>query len=154
MGSLTPTAESLAGGLGAARRVHGCIRPASTSRSVTIVGGGTPVRRLVRLILSELNVTCAFADGVDEVRSDLVIYCCARLEPETLVQARRQAFAPLVVLTTDDGEEAHARARDLGVDAVVLMPFDPEQLLGLASYLLPTRYEIAPLDWTIAAPVQ
>jgi len=116
---------------------------------ILVIEDSAPIRRLVEICLREVGPTIiTAADGPSGVQS-------ARTDPPALVvldiglpgmhgwdvlaEIRKQpegARIPVLILTAHANEEDRFRSGDDGADAFMTKPFDPTDLVALASSLL------------------
>jgi two-component system chemotaxis response regulator CheY len=122
------------------------------SATILIVDDSKMVRRMVRGALEEdRHQVVEAADGrealdlVSDARPDLVITDVNMPEMDglTLIQELRRRpdadLLPILVLTTEAGENMKQRGRQAGATGWVVKPFDPVQLREVAACALRLR---------------
>jgi len=116
-------------------------RPLS-SRTILAVDDSASMRQMVKYTLEGAGYTVVqAADGVDALDyarradADLVLtdVNMPRMDGITLVRELRALnnykFTPMLVLTTESGQETRQRGKQAGATGWIVKPFNPEQLL-------------------------
>lgn len=116
-------------------------RPLSP-RTILAVDDSASMRQMVKYTLEGAGYTVVqAADGVDALDyarradADLVLtdVNMPRMDGITLVRELRALnnykFTPMLVLTTESGQETRQRGKQAGATGWIVKPFNPEQLL-------------------------
>ena len=116
-------------------------RPLSP-RTILAVDDSASMRQMVKYTLENAGYTVVqAADGVDALDyarradADLVLtdVNMPRMDGITLVRELRALgnykFTPMLVLTTESGQETRQRGKQAGATGWIVKPFNPEQLL-------------------------
>ena len=113
------------------------------SLSVLAVDDSRTMRDMLRLTLTDAGITPHLAeDGVhglevlDGLAPDAIItdINMPRMDGFGFIDAVRAqeeySSIPILVLTTESGEELKTRAREAGATGWIVKPFDPQKLVG------------------------
>jgi DNA-binding response OmpR family regulator/signal transduction histidine kinase len=115
--------------------------PKRERRRILIASDSAPNRRIIRSILGQAGHRIELAETVGEARQglesraidvlllDLTGAPGADYEAARLCRRVRPSLT-IVALTKDSAAEAQRRAREIGIDAVVPKPVEPQQLLA------------------------
>jgi Response regulators consisting of a CheY-like receiver domain and a winged-helix DNA-binding domain len=123
--------------------------PGAAARTILAVDDSASMRQMVRFTLegAGYNVVQA-ADGVEALElakstaADLVLtdVNMPRMDGLTLVRELRALssykFTPMLVLTTESGQETKQRGKQAGATGWIVKPFNPEQLLATIARVL------------------
>lgn len=121
------------------------------SKTVLIVDDSESLRHLVRIVLNdagyELIEACDGNDALDKLRNRKVNLIISDVNMpnmdgltfvKTLKSLPQHKFTPVIMLTTSFCEEARHEAREVGVKAWMVKPFDRAQLLDMVTrFVLP-----------------
>jgi two-component system, chemotaxis family, chemotaxis protein CheY len=122
-------------------------------KTIMIIDDATAIRQVVELTLKESGYdTVQASDGNDALskingaRIDLII-CDVNMPNlngigflEALKNDDKYSsykFTPIIMLTTEAGEDMKNRGKELGAKAWLVKPFKPDQLLSSVEKLLP-----------------
>jgi two-component system chemotaxis response regulator CheY len=119
------------------------------SKHILIVDDSTSVRQMVEATLKTANYTVTAAkDGLEALnfcksnRYDFVLtdQNMPNMDGLTLIKSLRSmpvyATTPIVVLTTEAGDNMKAQGRAAGATGWMVKPFDPAKLLEIAKKVL------------------
>lgn len=116
---------------------------------ILAVDDSASMRQMVRFTLEAAGYTVLQAsDGVEALElarskcADLVLtdVNMPRMDGLTLVRELRSLesykFVPMLVLTTESGQDTKARGKQAGATGWIVKPFNPEQLLATIARVL------------------
>ncbi len=119
------------------------------AKSILVVDDSTSLRQVVAIALKKEGYDVIEAsDGQDALdkltggKIHLVIsdVNMPRMDGITFVKELKKRadykFTPIIMLTTESGDEMKAAGREAGVKAWVVKPFKPEQMLTAVSKLI------------------
>lgn len=122
---------------------------AAASRTILTVDDSASMRQMVRYTLEGAGYTVVqAADGVEALElakastADLVLtdVNMPRMDGIALVRELRSLeayrYTPVLVLTTESGQETKQRGREAGATGWIVKPFNPEQLLATIARVL------------------
>jgi len=113
-----------------------------SNRTILAVDDSASMRQMVRYTLEGAGYTVVqAADGLDALdyarRADAALVLTdvnmPRMDGITLVRELRALdnyrFTPMLVLTTESGQETRQRGKQAGATGWIVKPFNPEQLI-------------------------
>ncbi|HEY4368671.1 MAG TPA: response regulator [Steroidobacteraceae bacterium] len=122
---------------------------AAASQTILAVDDSASMRQMVRFTLEGAGYKVVQAsDGVEALElaknggADLVLtdVNMPRMDGIELVQKLRALdgykFVPMLVLTTESGQEIKSRGKQAGATGWIVKPFNPEQLLATIARVL------------------
>lgn len=123
--------------------------PGAASQVILAVDDSASMRQMVRYTLEGAGYTVVQAgDGVEALElaktttADLVLtdVNMPRMDGLTLVRELRALstykFTPMLVLTTESGQDTKQRGKQAGATGWIVKPFNPEQLLATIAKVL------------------
>jgi two-component system chemotaxis response regulator CheY len=123
--------------------------PAAASQTILAVDDSASMRQMVRYTLEGAGYKVVQAsDGVEALEfaktgaADLVLtdVNMPRMDGIELVRELRALqeykFVPMLVLTTESGQETKLRGKQAGATGWIVKPFNPEQLLATIARVL------------------
>jgi two-component system, chemotaxis family, chemotaxis protein CheY len=123
--------------------------PSTAGQVILAVDDSASMRQMVRYTLEGAGYqVIQAADGVEALElaksrsADLVLtdVNMPRMDGLTLVRELRglqsYKFTPMLVLTTESGQETKQRGKQAGATGWIVKPFNPEQLLATIARLL------------------
>jgi len=123
--------------------------PAAASQTILAVDDSASMRQMVRYTLEGAGYKVVQAsDGVEALEfakngaADLVLtdVNMPRMDGIELVRELRALdeykFVPVLVLTTESGQETKMRGKQAGATGWIVKPFNPEQLLATIARVL------------------
>ncbi len=123
--------------------------PGAAGQTILAVDDSASMRQMVRYTLESAGYTVVqAADGVEALElakanpADLVLtdVNMPRMDGLTLVRELRALstykFTPMLVLTTESGQDTKQRGKQAGATGWIVKPFNPEQLLATIAKVL------------------
>jgi two-component system, chemotaxis family, chemotaxis protein CheY len=123
--------------------------PAAPSQTILAVDDSASMRQMVRLTLEGAGYKVVqAADGVEALKyaksagCDLVLtdVNMPRMDGIELLRELRALptykFTPMLVLTTESGQDTKLRGKQAGATGWIVKPFDPDQLLATIARVL------------------
>jgi two-component system chemotaxis response regulator CheY len=130
-------------------RAYGEFMSAVIAQTVLAVDDSASMRQMVRYTLEGAGYKVVqAADGVEALEfaksagADLVLtdVNMPRMDGITLLRELRMLpaykFTPMLVLTTESGQDAKQRGKQAGATGWIVKPFNPEQLLATIARVL------------------